>query len=341
MKTGKRSMAVIGMCIILGGTGGVSETAYAASKDEIEEVFWNYVDETLIPQYGVMNIRTEEADQEDNWKENDFHGLLSATIKDFDNDEQPEMLTVQFSDYSEEKGVSGICLVMYEYQDSGEITTGASKKMDISGYTWRSIGYRQTSVFTYEYQGETYIALDNYWKANESIVTVSFFQYGKSGFEEMFVPHTDQSVYRAKFDYAGGVGYQVQGIGDIYVRNAESEPGNPLFCGDDWDYVLKFTYETDPDLTEEEQKEYMDTYRNLLESHGLKAEDERIGMSQNGGWTELAEGELLETAPDIYTAEEGDITFISAIYTDRGSERDKKQLFKKDYQKTLDKFRTE
>lgn len=341
MKIGKKSLAVIVMCIILGRIVGIPETLYAASDEEAEDAFWNYVYSTLLPQYGIMNIHTTEADQADNWQEKDFHGLLSATIKDFDNDGQQEMLTVQFSDYSEEKGVRGICLTMYEYQDSGEITLGASKKMDISGYTWNSIGYRQNSVFTYVYQGETYIALDNYLRANECIVTISFFQYGKSGFEEMIVPHTDQSVYRAKFDYAGGAGYQAQGNGDRYVRSAESEPDNPLFCGDTWDYILKFSYETDPDLTKEEQKEYMDTYRNLLESHGLKAEDERIGMSQNSGWSELAEGQLFETAPDIYTAVEGDITFISAIYTDRGSNRDTKQLFKKDYQETLDKFRTE
>lgn len=81
----------------------------------------------------------------------------------------------------------------------------------------------------------------------------------------------------------------------------------------------------------------MDSYKSFLEKYGLQASDERIGMSQNGSF--IPRSGAFETAPDIYRSLEGNIIFLSGIYTDQGADNTIKQLTKVDYQGSLDEFR--
>lgn len=154
----------------------------------------------------------------------------------------------------------------------------------------------------------------------------------------MIVPHTNEVVTRTTFDYIGGAGYQMAGNGDIYVRYTNNEPQNPLDCSR-WAWKKMYAEETDPLLTEQDKEEYMDAYRMFLEKYGLKAEDERIGMSENGKFVVRNETDAFETAPNIYNSIEGNITFLSGMYTDQGADSTVKLLLKEDCQGSLDEMR--
>lgn len=332
----KTVMILLSVFILTCSVPGTSIQVYANSDETVKTAFKNYIGTVLIPQYGLLLTNTVESTSSSNWTEADLEGLLSATIMDFDNDGQLEMMTVRFADYNGEGGIQTLFLEMYEYQDSGEVSVQAQKNMGISGYSFGSIGYRQKCIFTYTYQDNTYIGIDNYMYANESVVTLSVFEYGKGELQEVIVPHTSEVVYRTTFDYVGGVGYQLQGYGDICVRYAEIEPDDPLSCGN-WNWDKMYSEDTDPVLSEEEKEEYMDSYKSFLEKYGLQASDERIGMSQNGSF--IPRSGAFETAPDIYRSLEGNIIFLSGIYTDQGADNTIKQLTKVDYQGSLDEFR--
>lgn len=336
----KLVVAVIGELVLTVLMQYIPQNIYAKSDKTVKTAFENYVSGTLVPMYGVLQTDTVESTKDYDWTAEDFRGLLSASVMDFDSDGQLELLTVQFSNYDsyQGKGIQDMYLEMYEYQDSGEIAVSAQKNLDINGYSYASIGYYQTCIFTYEYQGETYIGIDHYTYANGSIVTLSVLEYGKSGFEEMIVPHTNEVVTRTTFDYIGGAGYQMAGNGDIYVRYTNNEPQNPLDCSR-WAWKKMYAEETDPLLTEQDKEEYMDAYRMFLEKYGLKAEDERIGMSENGKFVVRNETDAFETAPNIYNSIEGNITFLSGMYTDQGADSTVKLLLKEDCQGSLDEMR--
>lgn len=338
MRRKKRIEVVLGGLFLAIALQNHSKAVYAKSEDTVKAVFENYIRETLIPQYGVLQTNMAESNPSHNWTKEDLCGILSANIMDFDDDGQVELLVIQFGDYDEENGIESMFLAMYEYQDSGEIWVGAQKKFEINGYSYRSIGYRQKCVFTYQYHGETYIGIDNFLDANGTEVAVSSFEYGKSGFEEMIVPHTNQVVYQTTFDYSGGVGYELSGNGDVFVRYTLNESKDPLSCSR-WAWKKKYLSEIDPFLTDADKEEYMNSYKELLANLGLQAEDERIGMSQNGRFISSNEVEAFETALDIYSPLEGEITFLSGIYTSWGNDYTVKQLTKYDYQGSLDEFR--
>lgn len=182
----KLVVAVIGELVLTVLMQYIPQNIYAKSDKTVKTAFENYVSGTLVPMYGVLQTDTVESTKDYDWTAEDFRGLLSASVMDFDSDGQLELLTVQFSNYDsyQGKGIQDMYLEMYEYQDSGEIAVSAQKNLDINGYSYASIGYYQTCIFTYEYQGETYIGIDHYTYANGSIVTLSVLEYGKSGFEE-------------------------------------------------------------------------------------------------------------------------------------------------------------
>lgn len=334
------------------------ETQVKAQKTgTVAAAFEEYLGTVLVPQYGVM--KTDE--QKGNWTMQELNGLLSATIQDFDSDGQEELLTVGC--FSTEGNGSGqirtyLILHMYEYDSDVGVTESAECRLPTSGgFSPGAIGYRQLSVFTYKYEGGTYLAVDSWLYANESIVTIAVFQYGGEGMSFVLVPHTttgekaDETVYRdgTSFDFVAAMGYQAQGNGDRYVRFAfhpdptADGPASPLCCydwkqgevGTSMDY--SYTPEEDPALTPEQNREFMEGYRSRVESVGLRVKDERIGMSENSGWPSESCNERLITAEEVYMAQEGEIHFLSGLYTD--GKTGEKQLIRQDDDGSLHKFR--
>lgn len=344
------------------------ENTEEAAADALRE----YLRAVLVPQYGV--IRTgqllgsisyrQNGDSSRNWSAADLTGLLSGTIRDFDSDGQEELLTVAFDTKEPDEygsAQSDMILRMYEYEKNVGIKETAMRKMSAAdSYLEEAIGYRQACVFVYEYQGGTYIGIDTYLYANESIVTLAVFQYGGSGIEYLHIPHSttaeksDTPVQRdgTAFDLVSAVGYQVQGYGNRYVKWIYGDAAEPLFCGwgtvDLWTEILSYApdyqdssgnWQMKPKLTEEELKDYMDSYLFFLEDVGLTADDERIGMSTCSGWPGEAYQERLIAAPDVYNALEGSITFLSGIYTHPRDHYQAVQLIREDYEGTLDAYR--
>ena len=334
------------------------ETQVKAQKTgTVAAAFEEYLGTVLVPQYGVM--KTDE--QKGNWTVQELNGLLSATIQDFDSDGQEELLTVGC--FSTEGNGSGqirtyLILHMYEYDSDVGVTESAECRLPTSGgFSPGAIGYRQLSVFTYKYESGTYLAVDSWLYANESIVTLAVFQYGGEGMSFVLVPHTttgekaDETVYRdgTSFDFVAAMGYQAQGNGDRYVRFAfhpdptADGPASPLCCydwkqgevGTSMDY--SYTPEEDPALTPEQNQEFMEGYRSRVESVGLRVKDERIGMSENSGWPSESCNERLITAEEVYMAQEGEIHFLSGLYTD--GKTGEKQLIRQDNDGSLHKFR--
>ena len=341
-------------------------TVIKDDKMSAETALQEYLCAVLVPQYGVMDTALikgtgDTYENGSHWTATDINGLLSATMLDFDNDGQMELLTVGYESkpYNENGIQTDIVLCMYEYEPEVGVTQSAIRRMATNGgFCESSIGYRQICVFAYEYQGGVYLAVDNWLYANESIVTLAVFQYGGNGIVFAHVPHTslvekaDYQITHAgnAFDFVVSMSYQAQGQGDLYAKWAYIEPQDPLFCGwnyKDWITICGYTVESDPSPSEEQKKEYMDEYRYCVEDVGLCTEDDRIGMQENSGWPLESCDSHLVAAPDVYKAQEGKISFLSGIYMYWGNEEDgfasiadkSKNLIRKDYGGTLDAFR--
>lgn len=305
-------------------------TVQAESNQVLRDAYTSYIRDTLVPLYGVLE--TDTAEPEDS---SDPCGMLSASIMDFNDDGKEDLLVVRYTTGGDNR--SYLNLQMYEYQDSGVVEESTQKAMRMV----KSFGYYQTCVFTYKMQNKTYIGIDNYLNANSNDVTLSVFEYGETPLV-LHVPHTTEvqvveGVMQPAIKYIGGAGYQHYGGGNIYVKYADSEPTDQLYC-ESWSWKKKYAEDIDPVLSEEEKEEYIDAYRALLEQYSLRAEDERIGMSQNGKYRPVLGEEPLERAPDIYSAAEGEITFLSGIYTDPDENRNM-LVSRVDYQGSLDEFR--
>ena len=103
----KTVMILLSVFILTCSVPGTSIQVYANSDETVKTAFKNYIGTVLIPQYGLLLTNTVESTSSNNWTEADLEGLLSATIMDFDNDGQLEMMTVRFADYNGEVKQTG------------------------------------------------------------------------------------------------------------------------------------------------------------------------------------------------------------------------------------------
>ncbi len=338
------------------------EPTPAAVSDQ--DAFNQYLEEVLIPQYGVIPTDTLELADTGNggtlrWSASDVNGLLSATIQDYDNDGYDEMLVVLF--YSSDDGDTDLGLQMYEYiAYSDEVQLCADTRLDTSnGYCGNdTIGYRQIGIFSYMYNGYRKIAIDTSLIANESISTMAVYSYIGIN-SEYTQPGAENPEYGTgtptQFSYYSGAGWQQQGYGTQYVWKGSStyeerstvDPENPLFCasrGSEWSAVCSF----DPDqpdgsyreMTSEEYQNFRNTYYSLLEEAGLYANDTRLGTDSSRLTTEEYNSNHIIT-PDIYSAAEGEISWISGIYTYDASESytGPLHLVRQDNTHSLDSYR--
>lgn len=125
-----------------------------------KDLFEQYLQSTLIPQYGLMSTDAWQLSTSLNtWEKGDdspMDGILSALIRDLDGDGQDEMLVVRFVPGDE----SRMYLEIYEAngQNVGFQDEVAFDTSDYCKYRWDA----RLTVFAKEYQGETSLYLYAY-----------------------------------------------------------------------------------------------------------------------------------------------------------------------------------
>ena len=296
----------------------------------------------LAGQYGVMS--TEEISMSESWSSptvwtgGDITGLLSATVLDLDLDGRQELFTVRM-DYSSDdwygdgsyKDHTHLYLTVYE-PGSGE---PAAERVFFPGaeIVGDNLGAMcQFTVFTYDYAGVRYICLDDYATMNETQTIVNFFSYDGS-----------QLVFEGAGDY------EEYGEGDVYVYRADTEPDDfrgftrHLYNNDNhWQTVMSFSV-ADADwhgLEPGEEQAYFEAYTDILAEYGLIADhDERIWINQTD---EDRYKYCTLTAPDVYTAAEGELRPLAQAGRFYEYDSEGNMLFvlhRTDCEGTLDSFR--
>ena len=319
-------------------TAAMDEAALAATL----EGDWSGFIGALAEQYGVMS--TEEISMSESlssptvWTGGDITGLLSATVLDLDLDGQQELFTVRM-DYSSDdwygdgsyKDHTHLYLTVYE-PGSGE---PAAERVFFPGaeIVGANLGAMcQFTVFTYDYAGVRYICLDDYATMNETQTIVNFFSYDGS-----------QLVFEGAGDY------EEYGEGDVYVYRADTEPDDfrgftrHLYNNDNhWQTVMSFSV-ADADwhgLEPGEEQAYFEAYTDILAEYGLIADhDERIWINQTD---EDRYKYCTLTAPDVYTAAEGELRPLAQAGRFYEYDSEGNMLFvlhRTDCEGTLDSFR--
>lgn len=326
---------------------------------EPEQLFRDYIQNTLVPWYGVMSTQelyTQDVNSSGGtnaWSNQDLTGLLSASIKDFDQDGQEELLVIRCETVTEnpypsvEDAVTYSYMQMYEYDpEMGEVVQAAEKKLQMCNKLIDALGFGQIGFFTYSYGGKQYIAVDNFDDANENIVTLDLYSYDGT-----------------QFSFVKGLGYQEQGEGDICVWEAAAEPQGKCLTncanwvepseenGNTWQELMSFwvaDYDYQKQLTREEMQQFYSLYSSKLQEIGLQVVDMRLGINQgepeadaNGLDYKSWYNQYAElTAVDTYTALEGEIEFLSGVSTHQilGGPL---CLFRRDYGGSLDAYRSQ
>lgn len=303
--------------------------------ETVKEAFQDYLQDTLLARYPVLSTETLYG-AGPGWTEKDLDGYLSADVQDYDHDGMQELLAVRAGTVRAEMEDryhqlhTTFYLEMYEYDLSRkQVSLADTKELPVYiGYLPQIGPLTQTGIFCYDHEGSTYLAVDSHLAFNKQITTLDLFHY---------------DGVRFVFDRA--FGYQEQGQGDVYVKEAFQEPQSLTFCGYHaivaesvgWDVlhayeVADHDYES---LSKEEELAWMAAYKERLAGYGLYAEDTRLWVNQ-----EIRSDKRYDpvTTPDIYTAAEGGIHFLSGIYTIYGSDRSM-VLLRKDYAGSLDGYR--
>lgn len=285
-----------------------SETENTEEPQETQEAFRAYVEEELIPKYGIMPTEEKSFTQEGSdsvWlSEKDLRGILAFEIYDYDQDGAEEMLLVRGTcEDTDPMGASGtddrgrgvrIHLEMYEH---GEKTELADSRELIPCGNYRVTHHMvQTGIFTYSDSGNIYIGVDNFFRMNENITTLALYQYENQ-----------------EFQYAKGACRQRQGGGLEAVLATDKEPDRemitfaPTYTGNNrcWNVLEE---EDASQLTNEEWEETAlklnDLYYRQLEPEGLNSTDVRL-LPKKEKWDARTK--------DVYTSESGDLSVVASI----------------------------
>ena len=313
---------------------GGDETGEEEEKPRSAELLKEYLEDTLIPEYGVMP--TDEIKKpyssDGIWLEpKDLRGILSATIGPFGDDGLDRMLIIRATcdgtatAQNADKGEVKLCMEMYEAKD--EVSCAAVKVFEPCGsYRW-NVHDVQTGFFTYTNNGTRYIGIDSNFGMNESISTLAVYQYRNN-----------------EFQYVKGVCRQRQGGGYEAVLSADTEPeaGYVTFGAtytDDkkgWKVLEDYDAESagyDQERTKQKIGELNELYSQQLQELGLIQKDTRIIWNY-----ESSDYPWDTTTENIYQSDSGDLRTMAVIAGIYNYDREK-YLFRKDIEKTMDEYR--
>ena len=262
--------------------------------------------EALVREHGVMS--TEILYDTESRTNAELSGLLSAHIRDFDGDSQPELLVNGFRVLPGAKIAPGapdellLNMEMYEVLD-GRVAQSAEKRLIMLGITEIMGRYGAlASGFLYASGSETRIGFDTFYGVNEATTTVVTYRYDG-----------------VSFDFLGGTGNQEYGEGSLLARTADRECNWAWMtnCSDwwalmqdaeglpHWNTVEKWDTEAHdwalPAM--EDRRHFFGLYRDRLAQVGLTvARDLRIVPTEVSGdaWAEQYNGRFTQRLEDIY-----------------------------------------
>ena len=271
-----------------------------------ESLLNDYLKNTLIRQFTVMP--TDTIYNSETRTNAELSGMLSAHIEDFDVDGQKELLINAFhmEPKADMNGNDRLLWIMqmFEAQD-GVVALQAERKLGLPDFAGPQGKYGTTAnAFTYKSGDKIFIALDSYYGINEQTTTVNAYHYDGRD-----------------FIYAGGVGYQFHGQGDMLIRQADEESAfdNVANCADwisymsdnysAWQTIHEWNTEAhDWNLpSQEEQESYFSLYQENLSRLGLnvvndpriprkEAEDQENAIS----WEEQYNNRFLQIPESVY-----------------------------------------
>ncbi|MCI8295599.1 MAG: S8 family serine peptidase [Lachnospiraceae bacterium] len=307
----------------------------------LEDALQDYLRDAILARYPVLSTETLYGLAASGWTERDLDGCLSADVQDYDHDGMPELLAVRVGTVRTEMDGAALevmhyrldtsfYLEMYEYDPSkAQVILADTKELPVYiGYLPWGVPLTQTGIFRYDHQGTTYLAVDSYLAmGSEEITTLDLFAYDGE-----------------RFIFEQGYGYQ-ELQGDIYVKEALEEPQSLTYCGysamraegSGWDVLQAYDLSSHSykSLTREEEQPFMAAYEERLVGVGIYTKDTRLQVNQE---IQADKRYLTVTTPDVYTGAEGEIHFISGIYTIYGS-GGSTALWRKDYAGSLDGYR--
>jgi hypothetical protein len=322
------------------GTETETEKKQAERDETLDEVFGEYLEKTLIPEYGVMDTKKVEKTVSQTtsvWLEkSDFEGIIAANIYDYDKDGKSELLVIRGTceDVGTDQKISsgeddGVRLHMEMYECKVENQNAKLELADAREFIpcgkYR-VNYHEvwTSFFTYTYQDGVYIAVDSNFRMNETVTTLALYQYSDG-----------------KFSYVKGLCRQRQGAGYEAVLSADQEPegkkitfasGYTTGTESVWNVLQDYDGENSGDTQEtadKYKKELDDLYASELEKIGLEAQDQRLE------WAYSEDG-----VTEIYTAKSKDLTMLSTIATNTSYDEDViYHLYRKDWMLSMKKYR--
>lgn len=124
------------------------------------DVYYQYIESELIPEYGLADLSVPETDFNNEPNYSGINGIISAYIKEFDNEKY--LITVRFSDSSD---IRHLVLDMYNYQN-GSVNKVDTYDAEISDYMMGfNVGCIDNYIFMNYYNHFNYVSsrYDNNW----------------------------------------------------------------------------------------------------------------------------------------------------------------------------------
>ena len=254
------------------------------------------------------------------WDLSDLSGILSADIRDYDNDGQEEMLVLRFDPeaYEEEPytGIREIAMVLEMYEVRDDSAVCAAERW-LTAYSYGSMGRAGsfTSLFLYPAEGKTRIAVDTFFMVEEYTSTLTTYEYDGTGLV-----------------FLSANAFVQTGEGDLLIRSAAADPGE--FCaitgseyraiaaGDTaWMTVDKYDVEEHDwaTVSPEEEDHYRNAYEGLLSVQGLLVHDDRTSVTRYSenmtaqDYDDIYHRRQTTPIDEVYTPAEGELTVLGRL----------------------------
>lgn len=289
--------------------GGVIQLAQRERVD-VEAQLKEYLQKSLIPQYGVMNTAPVKipgsSSAQPCFAAQMLSGILGAQIQDLDGDGQLEMLTVctQTGLSTQQPGETALIMQVYEYDREKKVFLADTRQWHTPSY---ALAYHdaRTSVFTYDYQGEIFIGLHHYFEMNDTADTIWLYVYNGE-----------------KFSFSHGGSIFLGGDEWYDLWEGDEEPVEQIFAytpSSAWDTWKRISSDhRGEDYSEQNRKRYLEseaqaceTYRGMFELFGLS----HPFASINAGDFHTDEKKY---TPALYAPLEGNLQMIAGLYAPVG-----------------------
>lgn len=167
-------------------------------NESFDDLYYKFIESELIPEYGLADLIVPETDYNNEPNYSGINGIISAYIKEFDNEKY--LITVRFSDSSD---IRHLVLDMYNYQN-GSVNKVDTYDAEISDYMMGfNVGCIDNYICMNYYNHFNYVSsrYDNNWfvlKINSTGFTKSFslnYSHGANGYTWIHNSFSEDKTY--------------------------------------------------------------------------------------------------------------------------------------------------